>query len=331
MKKMSIEEFRKKVFTKYNNDIEVLDDEYKNNKFPIKVRCNVCKTERYVAPNKLLTDSKCPKCSNKKKRTQEEFKEEVSSLTNGEYSVIGEYKSINKKVLIRHNKCNNEWEIVASNFIHRNNRCPKCSHPSKRKTTEIFKEELIKLFGEEYICISEYGKSNRDPINIQHTLCGHIFNKAPNDISLNKPLVCPICRDKRSLGCKIIEDYFISNKINFEKELIFENCKKESYLKFDYYLEDLNLLIEYDGEQHFKSWYNDSESLNATRERDIFKNEWVKNHQISLLRIKYTERKNISKILTNFLFKKGSTTNKRYSILYINENSDYIIESNYYN
>jgi hypothetical protein len=40
-----------------------------------------------------------------KKRTTEEFKEEVKKLTGDEYIVIGEYIGTNSKIKIQHNTC----------------------------------------------------------------------------------------------------------------------------------------------------------------------------------------------------------------------------------
>ena len=40
-----------------------------------------------------------------KKRTTEEFKEEIKKLTNDEYLVIGEYIGTNSKIKIKHNIC----------------------------------------------------------------------------------------------------------------------------------------------------------------------------------------------------------------------------------
>ena len=66
---------------------------------------------------------------------------------------------------------------------------------------------------------------------------------------------------------------------------------------FDFYLTDYNVLIEYDGIQHFEareSSWNTTENLLKTQKRDQIKNEWCKNNNIPLIRIPYTHLKNIS-------------------------------------
>jgi hypothetical protein len=78
-------------------------------------------------------------------------------------------------------------------------------------------------------------------------------------------------------------------------------------LLFDFYLPEHNILIEYDGEQHFKpkSFYRCSietakKSFNELKRNDIIKNEYCKKNNITLIRIPYTI-KNINKYLLNKL------------------------------
>ena len=67
-------------------------------------------------------------------------------------------------------------------------------------------------------------------------------------------------------------------------------------------------LIEYDGEQHYMpvkfshmSEEEVQEKLNDTQRRDNIKNEYCKKNNIPLLRIPYWEKKNIKKIITEYL------------------------------
>lgn len=77
--------------------------------------------------------------------------------------------------------------------------------------------------------------------------------------------------------------------------------------RFDFYLPDYNLCIEYDGVQHFepKSFNGDQnaaeENLRATQERDAAKDTYCRDNSIHLLRIPYWEAKNIETIISNSL------------------------------
>lgn len=69
----------------------------------------------------------------------------------------------------------------------------------------------------------------------------------------------------------------IKDNILFETQKSFENCRFENnYLaKFDFYLPEYNILIEYDGKQHFiegKGLFDNPISFEKTKQHDEFKN-----------------------------------------------------------
>ena len=78
--------------------------------------------------------------------------------------------------------------------------------------------------------------------------------------------------------------------------------------RYDFYLPEYNLFIEYDGEQHYKLAHfggrNDDEAnvaLKRVQEYDRVKNLYCEQNGINLLRIPYWETKNIEKIISNHL------------------------------
>lgn len=114
-----------------------------------------------------------------------------------------------------------------------------------------------------------------------------------------------------SKGEYLIKELLEYNNILFEKEKTFENCvfpKTGKKARFDFYLPDYNILIEFDGYQHFYytgyEW-NTEENFLQTIERDAYKNEWCKNNQIQLIRIPYTHLSTltIEDLLENSRFK----------------------------
>ena len=101
-----------------------------------------------------------------------------------------------------------------------------------------------------------------------------------------------------SQGATKISTILQENNILFEREKTFDNCRfpKSNYkARFDFYLPDYNILIEYDGIQHFEpvTKFGGEEKLLTTQERDSFKNQWCKENNIILIRIPYTRLKDI--------------------------------------
>ena len=117
----------------------------------------------------------------------------------------------------------------------------------------------------------------------------------------------PIMDKHMSLGEYAISNYFIKNNIVFQKEKSFNDLRspKNKLLRYDFYRQNNNLLIEFDGRQHFEKvkWQNDqtdeqvNEMFNYLVECDNLKNEYADFNKIKLYRIKYTDIKNIDNIL----------------------------------
>lgn len=61
-----------------------------------------------------------------RKKTHEEFVKEVYDLVGNEYTILTEYKGANIHIMMKHNKCNHEWNIKPSNFLF-GKKCPKCA------------------------------------------------------------------------------------------------------------------------------------------------------------------------------------------------------------
>ena len=124
-----------------------------------------------------------------------------------------------------------------------------------------------------------------------------IFEQTPNSHLSNQG--CPTCNESR--GEKKIRTFLNENKINFHQEKMFDDCKNIKCLRFDFYLPNKNILIEFDGIQHFKpkKHFGDEIGFKTIKFNDEIKNDYAKNKNIKLIRINYWE--NIEKILFNKL------------------------------
>lgn len=122
------------------------------------------------------------------------------------------------------------------------------------------------------------------------------------------------CLKNHSIGEAIINNYLIDMKYNFKRQITFNNClsPKQSKLKYDFgiYDENNNLLglIEYDGIQHFRpvEYFGGIDAFNYLQECDIIKNDYATKNHIPLLRIKYSDKSQIIKILDDWI---GENTN----------------------
>jgi hypothetical protein len=127
----------------------------------------------------------------------------------------------------------------------------------------------------------------------------------------------------RGQGCKMcfsylcekfISSYLINRRINFSMQYKFTDCRNILPLPFDFAIfEDkektrLKMLIEYDGEQHYRpvnfGGISDERALikfNQTQINDEIKNNYCKVNNIKLLRIPYWDSDKIEEILDEIL------------------------------
>lgn len=128
--------------------------------------------------------------------------------------------------------------------------------------------------------------------------CGRFTTKRTDLLTTGKVYACPICSGV-SKGEAKLYDLLTNMDIDFEQQKTFDTCRfkdTNALAKFDFFLSDLNILIEYNGEQHYgyhvsngKPGWNNEENFKATQERDRQKIEWCKKNDFPLLIIPYTD------------------------------------------
>lgn len=133
--------------------------------------------------------------------------------------------------------------------------------------------------------------------------CGYEWSSTLSNISNGK--WCTQC--KSSKGEKKISEWLRRNNIKYEIEKMFDRLVGLSggNLRYDFYLPDYNLLIEYDGIQHYK-WTKGMmtrEDFKKLQHHDKLKNEYAKNNNIKLIRIPHSKFGNIENILKDYVFK----------------------------
>lgn len=128
--------------------------------------------------------------------------------------------------------------------------------------------------------------------------CGRFTTKRTDLLTTGKVYACPVCSGV-SKGEAKLYDLLTNMDIDFEQQKTFDTCRfkdTNALAKFDFFLSDLNILIEYNGEQHYgyhvsngKPGWNNEENFKATQERDRQKIEWCKKNDFPLLIIPYTD------------------------------------------
>lgn len=124
--------------------------------------------------------------------------------------------------------------------------------------------------------------------------CGRTTIKRTDLLTSRDYPSCEICMTK-SRGEQKISDILINNSINFIAQKTFDTCRfpnTNALAKFDFYLPDYNIIIEYNGSQHYtfrESGWNNKEQFENTQYRDSYKISWCKENNIRLIIIPYID------------------------------------------
>lgn len=299
-------QFKKIHNNKYNYSYVV----YENSKTNIKIYCNECKNFFYQRPDHHRRGSNCNVCSKNKQLTNKEFIQRAKKIHGDKYDYSQiEYKNTKTKVKIFCKKCQKYFKQIASDHINNKSGCFNCCG-NKRKTTEQFIQKAKQIHGDKY----DYSKvnyiQNKKPVIIICKKHGE-FEQRPNNHVVLK-YGCRYCNKSR--GEEKIKLYF--NKIlEVKGEKTFKNLyikknNKRTPLRYDFYCENLNLLIEYDGIQHFKdNTTNKHFDKNFQRRvlKDCKKNYYAISNGYNLLRIAYTEFNFIESIIESTISKIKNT------------------------
>lgn len=226
-----------------------------------------------------------------KRKTHEDFVNFVKRVEGDNYLVLSKYTKVGVPVRMKHVECGLEWDVFPENFIYKNSRCRDCSRG--KLNSRVFKERLKETVGDEYELVGEY-KSSNSKLKIKHNVCGYIYETISYRL-INEGKRCPYCNCSKAEKC--VMDFLNRNKIKFEYEKTFDDCRNKSLLRFDFYVK--GTLIELDGQQHFKSinHFGGTEALKQTQQNDQIKNDYAASKGIKLIRIPYWDYNNIEEIL----------------------------------
>lgn len=276
----------------------LVKEKYIDSHTPILHECLIDNYKWKAEPCNILSGTGCPCCSRHIKRTHEEYISQLS-IINPNIEPIEEYITAKTPILHKCKKHNIEWKIAPSSTLNGCG-CKKCMLEkmsiAKTKTKNQYIEQLNE-FNQNIILVGDYTKSDISTIH-KCLVCGYEWKARPGNILSG--CGCPLCK-RESKGERRVRLWLERNSISYESQKIFDDCYDIKPLPFDFYLPDYNLIIEYDGKQHFEpiKYFGGEKGFQRTVKHDNMKNEYCKNNRISLLRIPYN--KNIEEELNNFL------------------------------
>ena len=302
MKIVTEQEVKERIENKWpNQPFEIL--KYTKITEPFTIKCLKCgQTKTYANTSNYLRSTRLGICScyNEKNHftRHNNNKEKILKLIEKkEQTFCGfGYKEETKKYTVKVEcpHCQQTFVKTWADYL-KHAECPFCENKQKMNT-QAFKS----LLPEEYELLSEY--TNTDcKILVRHN-CGFIWKISAHGFLTHTG--CPKCNKHRSMGEKRIGQLLDELKIPYSIEQSFSwqtNLKR----RYDFYLPEQNLVIEYMGEQHyrdrslFKVTLEEQQAIDKEKKEDAIKNG------LNYLAICYKDYIRLPIIINNII---GSTT-----------------------
>lgn len=274
----TINDFITKANNIHNNKYDYSKTNYINSYTKV---CIICPEhgEFWQTPIAHLNGQGCHKCSKTFHYTTEEWIKQARKIHADKYDYSKvEYINSESKVCII---CPEHGEFWQRPSHHLNGvGCPICGFRlnTNKLTNEYFIQTANKIHNGKY----DYSKTNY--INCKTKVCiicpkhGEFWQIPSIHLQGHG---CPICRESKLE--KDVLSILTKNKINFERQKRFNWLGKQS---LDFYLNDYNIAIECQGEQHFYSRKNGlftEEKVNKIKERDNRKFNICLKHNVKII------------------------------------------------
>ena len=289
------EQFAAEVLDLGQGEYELIS-EYVSCHTKVTVRHLACGSDYQVKPNCFLSGRRCPVCNGSFRLSPEQIQERITVRHGPGYRALGNYSGINAPITIEHIDCGRIFTASSlQNFLRAERPCPVCH--DRIRDTEWLRKRIARETDGDYELTGAYtGYTSKTAV--RHIACGHEYEVTPNHFFGMKTR-CPICvrqqRDSRAV--RTIETFLNERNISYVREKHFEDCKLARTLPFDFFVESDGLLIEFDGEQHFKPKFGKN-TFQKQQQRDELKTTWAEKNGLRLLRISYLEEARISDILS---------------------------------
>jgi len=240
----------------------------------------ICKEhgEFCQTPSNHLSKYNCQKCSNNLKFDTESFIQKARQIHKDryDYSKVNYVNADTKVTIIC--KDHGEFQQIPDFHINRKCNCPKCMNNIVSNSNE-FIEKSNKIHKNKYDYSQVNYINSTTPVIIICKQHGE-FNQTP-DIHINQKCGCPQCINKTEF---IFYSKMIQLYPTIKRQLKVKWCKNKQFLPFDFCIEEYKIIIEVDGDQHFKQISNWT-SPEIQIEKDKYKISCANANGYSIIRI----------------------------------------------
>lgn len=282
------------------------------------IKHKVCGDTFTIRLGNFMSSNHCPYCYGSKTNHRvflEKFKKRRPDDYN-EYEILSEYERNDKPITVKHIPCGRIFDITPTALMHTKDKCACVYNRYTHVHTFDILNKRVHDLDPEYILVDCPNKSRihttKHKVTFKHLTCGTVFKTRPHSF-IHVGIRCPKCSKSimnkhDSFGVVTIERWLQNNHLYYKRESTFNKLRSpmtNRKLRFDFYMPDLNLVIEYDGKQHVDTHTNGiftEEKYERIHLYDEVKNKFCKENDITLLRISHKLKESeIIDILNNLL------------------------------
>ncbi len=235
------------------------------------------------------------------------------------------YKNTRTPINFFCHNCGTVFPGKLNNIIYNNSNCDICSVKNESENKTQTNQEFIKnaigihkdLYGyelitEEWWCENYVGKRKTTTVQIPIVCKKHgVFYQTASSHLQNHG--CQICSSSR--GEMFISDFLKNKNIEFKVEFTFDECRSEynRQYRFDFYITEFNLVIEYHGRHHYQAidHFGGEKTFQEVKKRDEIKEKFILNNGIKFIAIPYWHYDDLYQILNTLLYHNPRTSSPR--------------------
>ncbi len=217
--------------------------------------------------------------------------------------------------------CGYVFQNTINSILYSNTNCKKCSYKNISKTRSQTREEFVtaavkihnglysySLITPEWWEENYVGKGKSTSVLLPIICPKHGVFEQTASSHLQKH-GCKICSS--SLGELFISNFLQERGIKFKSEYTFKDCRSKHgrLFRFDFYLEEFNLIIEYHGKQHYQEvdHFGGEKTLENIKINDKFKENFIFSNGLSFISIPYWHYDDLPQILNTLIYIKDDS------------------------
>jgi len=301
-------EYQSQLDAKYPGEYTILADSVMDPSHDkVLVRHNVCGYTWPVIVTHVLIYHSCPSCHSMIALTIDAIYDRVYKRSNGNLIVNKDVGITDtdgtRRVEVTCQKHNYTWRPSLANITgNRQKGCPMCKQDILGKAVVLTNDEFIKrasakMKANHIMPITSYNRSDK-PIKMLCLNCKSVYTTTPTQILAGHG--CVVCH--ASLAERLTHKLFSLSGVNFEYQKPIDTKNEPRPLHLDFYLPDLNTVLELDGGFHDKK--NNVKLARADYDNvlkwDTHKNNWCEDNGVTMVRLKMPKYPTLDYLLEQF-------------------------------